>query len=260
LRRDAIRRIALLMLGVVLAAQAGCASDRAGLKAANEAYQKHDYAGAFQKARQTYESGPGNTADEAAYLAGLSAHQLNDLTSAERYLRVAIASPDRRLAGDAYADLGVVYSQQERYGPAVVAFREAAGRMTGQDAANARFKAGIGLQKLGRWTEARTEFDQARLLSEDATFLRAVSDQAAVSAFTIQVAALSDEAAARKLGQQVTAAAKPLGLGAPRLLVSKDAAGRQLVLVQVGKFSNYESAASFRDRLGFRDAQVVAWR
>jgi tetratricopeptide (TPR) repeat protein len=180
-RRDAINSIAWLVLGIVLAGQAGCNSERAGLNAATEAYRRHDYAGAYQQARQVYEAGPGSTADEAAYLAGLSAHQLGDLAAAERYLGIACRSANERLAGDAYADLGVVCAQQERYGPSVVAFRQAATRLTAQEAANARFKAGIGLQKLGRWTEARGEFDQARALSDDPAFLRAVTDQAAVS-------------------------------------------------------------------------------
>jgi hypothetical protein len=81
-----------------------------------------------------------------------------------------------------------------------------------------------------------------------------------VNAYTIQVAALSDESAARTLGKQVTTKATLLGLGNARLLASKDAAGKQLVLVQVGKFSNYEAAASYRDKLGFRGAEVVPWR
>ena len=87
-------------------------------------------------------------------------------------LTFAATTPDKALAADAKATLGLVFTQQGRFGLASDNLLEAAQAMKGQDRANAFYYGGIAQQKMGRWPESRNSLSEAMSNSRDPAFRR----------------------------------------------------------------------------------------
>ncbi|MEM9415877.1 MAG: SPOR domain-containing protein [Planctomycetota bacterium] len=220
------------------------------MDAANNAYQAGDYSTAYTIARPIADDYLNPRHLEAAYVAGLSAHQLGDLRNAGWLLRKAMTTQDLSLKADAAAQLGLVYSAQGRYAEAERSLLWAAEQLSGESKAQAFYYAGIAQQKQGQWSQARaTLYNALRHTSNPAT-QRQVNDQIATAGWTLQVGAFTQRSFADDAAQRVADDATRMGLGAPRLVESRDADGRPLTLVQVGTFMSYQSAARFRDNLG----------
>lgn len=254
-KSPAIAVAGLGLLAVALATLVGCAAPVSRMDPVNAAYARGDYAGARQQAVAIARSATGIQRDQAAYVAGLSSYRLGDLKEARNWLTQASRSTDRKLAGDALAMLGVVYSELHEFGPAASALEQATRLLTGQDRANAHFYAGAAQQKLGHWTQARAHFDEALRHSSDADFRARVSRQMAITGFTIQLGAFSNTANAQRAAQQYSRNAASLGLAPPRVVRSSDDPG--VSLVHLGAFRNYATAAAVRAQLGAQVEAVV---
>lgn len=236
----------------------GCASASSSrLDAARKAYDRGNYAQAYRDAQLAVRSSDQAVADEAAYIAGLSAYHMQDLSNAQRYLQAAARSNKQDIANDAQALLGMVYAQRGQYEPAVRTFLDAARRLKGQQRANAYYYAGVTQQKLGEWEDARKSLDQARRYSQDPDFQRMVTTALKTTGYTLQFGAFADQAKAYKMAQTLAPQTVQHGLESPHLVHATDAQGRELVLVQVGRFATYTSASSARGHFHAESPIVV---
>lgn len=236
---------------------AGCPSPQptASLADANSAYERGDFAQAYAFASEIASGEPSLETEPAAYVAGLAAGELGNTRQAVRYLRQAAEGFDKRLAADANVMLGLAYSTQERYSLASAALLEAAPVLTGEDRAKAYFYAAVAQQKLGRWANARDRLVLARTASADPAFRKQVEEQLAVNGYTLQIGSFAQTQNAQAAADELSAAALEIGLGQPRLIPNRSRPGQ--VLVHVGRFTTYNSAASYRDQLGVPGAFIV---
>lgn len=244
-----------LLLGVALLA-AGCQAPGPQLERAGEAYGAGDYARAYELARAVADRS-GMWGEQAAYLAGRAAERLDRPAQARRHLERAAASRDTDLAGDALASLGLLHHREGRFRDAARALEQAAEHLDGEQRARALFHAGISHQKLDRWHHARTNLVLARAATEDAELRQRIDQQMAVSGYTIQLGAFAEPANARRAAEQAVSRATELELGSPRLVSTTDGAGRELTLVQVGRFSSFDAAQRARRELGATQSIIV---
>ena len=252
--RRCLASLLLVLLGWNLA---GCGSSGpiASLADANSAYDRGDYEQAYAFASTIASAEPSLDSQEAAYVAGLAAWELDRTDKAVKYFKKAVDGLDHEMAADAGVMLGLAYSKQEKYDLAAESLLEAAPELTGEDRARAYFYAGVAQQKLGRWAYARDNFTLARAASSDPAFRDEVDGQLAVTGYTLEIGSFSDGAAAQSAADNLTESAQELNLGEPRLLPNPTRPGQ--MLVHVGRFSTYDSAASFRERLGMPGAFIV---
>lgn len=240
----------------LMAAGCGAQSDQR-LKEAYDAYDRHDYATALNKAEQSLQAATGPTADEAAYLAGRSAQELEQTAKAQQYFNRASRSSNPQLAGDSFASLGLILAQQERFDQAASVFLQAAQKLSGQDRAEAYFHAAAAQQKIGQWSQARANLALARKSSTDQSFLANVAQQLRTNGYTLQVGAFADAGNAQRAIQAFLRDRRVLQIGGPRLVDAADAQGRSLTLVQIGRFSTYAAARSARTKAGLDSAIIV---
>ena len=256
-RMSVWRRAAAALLVLAIAGCAAPPSTR--VDEANTAYRRGDYQRAYALASPSASSSSAS-GTAAAYVAGLSAQKLGRLDTAARYLGRATRSPDDALAADALASLGLLEHSRGRYAQAAQHLERAARRLTGEQRARAYFYAGISHQKLDRWAQARTALVLARQATSSNTMRRRIEQRLAVTGYTVQVGAFGDRDNAQRLAQQLAPKAQRAGAGAPRLVRSTDSRGRPLTLVQVGRFSSFDTARRTRQQLGISDAVVVPIR
>lgn len=251
-------RLATLVLCIAAVGfTAGCPSQQttATLADANAAYQRGDYAQAYSAASAIASAEPSLDSEQAAYVAGLSAGELGNTKKAVKYLRQAAEGFDPQLAADAGVMLGLAYSTQERYALAADALLEAAPVLEGEDQAKAYFYAAVAQQKLGRWPSARDHLVLARAASSDPAFRQQVEEQLAVNGYTLQIGSFAETANAQAAADRLAETGREVGVGEPRLLPNRSRPGQ--TLVHIGRFTTYNSAASYREKLGVPGAFVV---
>ena len=256
--RLSFRFAAALLACVSTLTAAGCYSapkPQPTLADANSAYARGDFEQAYNFASAIASGPPAEESDEAAYLAGLSAGELGKTKQAIRYLRQAGEGFDAKLAADANVMLGLAYSTQERYDLAADALLSAAPDLEGEDQAKAYFYAAVAEQKLGRWAPARDHLTLARAASADQAFRDQIQEQLSVNGYTLQIGSFVESQAAQQTAADLTAKAKEVGVGEPWLLPNPARPGQ--TLVHVGRFTTFNSAAAYRDRLGVPGAFIV---
>ena len=249
-----------VMLGVVVSLGAGCQQMQRltpDVRDATEAYERGDYETAYRKGSSVARSGRDDEQMLGAYVAGMAARRMGDTANAARYLNQAVDAEDERLAADAAATLGILYSEQGRYSDAAHTLLRAAELYTGEDRARAYFHAGIAQQKLGRWPQARTSLILARSASRDPRFWQRVEEQLNVTGYTIQTGAFRDAENAQRAAAELAERAEAAGLSDPRLVRSSDPASGAVTLVQIGEFATFASARAVRDRIGADGAVIV---
>ncbi|MHC4992861.1 MAG: SPOR domain-containing protein, partial [Planctomycetota bacterium] len=183
---------------------------------------------------------PASRQHEAAYLAGLSAFQMEDIDEAELRLSMAARASDPSVAANARAMLGLVRLEQGRHGDAASLLTGAADALNGDDA----FQAARFAELASRGVGTRRGRPATR------------SSQGSGAGFTIQAGAFRErdraEAVAMEIAQlRPNASVKPV-----QILQDRDSMGRPLYLVQFGRFSTRHEAASIREQLG-RRAYIV---
>jgi len=249
----------LLMLAVVSGCQTSQKTRASQLDEIRAAYQAQQFDRAFQLG-VVASRGRDAAAQQAAYMAGLSAYKLGRYPDAIGYLSQAARSSDDSLAGDALATLGLVYAHQNQHRLAEETFLAAAKKLTGQGKANALFYAAISQQKLGRWADARANLSLARAASDDNTFKRQVDDQFAVTGYSLQVGAYSEQENAQRAALRWNQQVQGKRMGQARLVPTRAADGSSIITVQVGQFSSYSTALMARQELGDIDVVIVPLR
>jgi tetratricopeptide (TPR) repeat protein len=247
-----------LLAGLGLAL-VGCSVDRgpSPTEQAQAQFQQGDYMRAQVTASRAATTAGGHERDLAHYLAGISAYRMQNLDTAERYLRVAAHSGDESMAADARSTLGLIYSRQGRYSDAADALLRSANLQAGEDRAQAFFYAGVAQQKLGRWPQARTSLLLAKKSTRDAGLVSRINQQLAVTGYTIQVGAFVSRANADKLASSYVGRAAAGKLGSVFVTPGVGSDGRAFNLVQVGRFTTFGSASAARGVLGDSNAVIV---
>ena len=241
-----------LTIGAVLG---GCVSD-ATLNDVYQQYQRGQYQRAFDQAKTLLRAAgspdrQNPERDRAAYMAGLAAYRLDRFATAKRYLDLAQASNDSRIAGDALATLGLLHSTQRSYDAAAQALLEAAKRLEGEQRAQSYYYAAIAYQKLGRWPAARLYLARSKNQSRDPDWRRKIEQANATFAWTIQTGAFRERPGAAREADRVN---RITGRAA-RLVRAIDQDGSVWYLVQFGEFDSYAEALGQRDQLGLRMAK-----
>lgn len=245
----ACRGLAWLVLGLGLWLGAGgCESLGQRLDEANTAYVQGHHQQAYETAAPLAER-PGVRGEHAAYIAGRAAEELGRPQLARGYLERAARSRDDALAADALASLGLLHLRQGRYREAAAALERAGAMLEGEQRANALFYAGIAHQRLDRWHQARTNLVLARAATSDPGLRQRIEQRLDVTGYTIQLGAFTEADNARRVAEAIGDRARALDLGDPRLVATTDAQGRALTVVQVGRFSSFETARTARTRL-----------
>ncbi len=248
----------LVALGLLIAA--GCAANdtAARMDRMHMAYKHSDYREAYQQALTVMRSGNAQEKYEAAYMAGMSAYKLNETNIALPHLTLAAQSQDQTMAGDAMTVLGVIYSDQNRYDRAAAAFLKAAELLTTpQERANAYLHAAAAQQRLGLRAQAQTNFSLARSLSTDTQFRQRATNESQATGYTLQAGAYNDPANAHRAADTLANQTQHLNLGKPRVIQTIDGYGKDLYLIQLGRFSSLATASAAKERLRPTTAMIV---
>lgn len=253
---------AMVLLAVTLTFTQGCETSTSvnSLTDIRSAYDAQNYNKAYHLGARmsAYEQGP--AAQQAAYMAGMSAYKLGRSTEAIQQLSSAAQSSDKGMAGDALATMGLLYARQNNHTRAAQAFLAAAGRLQEQGRANAYFFAAVSEQKIGHWALARTHLSLARNDSRDTNFKQQVDDQLAVTGYSLQVGAFADDDNANAAAAKWSKRVGDLHIGWPRLVRQTTSDGKTVTTVQIGQFSSYTTALMARKEIGDSEAIVVPLR
>lgn len=195
--------------------------------------------------------------DEQRLIDGMEAHRKGRTADALAALGPLADHRNPQIAGRASGTLGLIYLQRGDFQRAITHLRPAAEKLDGDDAAQAYLHLGQAHQKLGRWAEARTWLSLAVSKAQDAGLREAAKRLLASTGYTLQLGAYSTKANADTQAVKMRSAADRAGVGTPRVVPSRGDSGQTLYLVQVGRFSTFDSAMSARGKLGRNDAIVV---
>jgi tetratricopeptide (TPR) repeat protein len=239
-----------------LLAPAGCESSPTSLSP-SEAYRRGAYQTAFREGKQLARRVQGARGHQAAYTAGLAAQRLGNLAAAERLLRRATRASTRSLRGEAYASLGLVYQKAGRPRQAAERFDSAAQNLDGNARGRALLHAAKEHQKLGNWPTARVRLIQARGAAETGALRARIAQQLQSTGFTIQLGAFRKRENARQAARRFLRRNPEADVGTPRLISALGRDGREIILVQIGRFTTQRAAARARRRVNLKDAVVV---
>ncbi len=203
-------------------------------------YEAGLYASAFTKATREAEDSSGSRRERAALIAGMSAHALDRNDEAERWVGPLTASQDREIAGRASATLGLIEQKRGRHARAVQLLQDAAGKLSGDEAARARAAAAISSRAMEGGSVAS---------------LPSATPRGSLGPYTLQLGAFSNRGNADGMARTAGDAARRAGLGEPQVTIDQDSKGRSLWVVRVGSFPS--RAAAMRGQRSFPKAVVV---
>lgn len=198
---------------------------------------------------------------QAAYVAGLAAYQLNRFEDARGSFAIAAKSADASTAGRATAMLGAIAVEQRRWGDAERYYTAAASMLTGPEATRARDQA----REAREYAEGvRRESKEAPRPTPSPAPARGAGSGTAPPAasapekgnWTVVAGTFSSETAARQRATVLAAEAKRLNLGVPRV-VSSNAGGKRLWIVELGSFDTRAKAEAARKKAPVPDAAVA---
>ena len=215
-----------------------------------EAYDAGNYQQAYKDATAEYSRTSGLRKDQAALMAGLSAHALGHYDEAKQWLEPLTRHADRDISGRAAATLGLIDARQGDNAAAAALLSSAGRKLSGEAAAHANFEAGEAYAALGRVSAARLQYRLAEATTTDPALKALITDRLGMDGYTVQVGAFSSRTNADRKANQIRPRASSLGLGAPRIVERAGAGGQRLYLVQIGSYKTEREATAARTRLG----------
>ncbi len=235
----------------------GCKQDEGmSLNRGYDAYHRGHFQESLNVGVSLYRSGGGFgdemsriESEEAVYLAGLSADRLGRHDVAKGYLRLAEGSADRLLAGDAKAQLGLIYMGDGDYALAKLKFDQAAGLLIGPSRKNAKAKSAaadihLQLDKRGHLGGGKAGVKQ-----------RGVSlAGVAKNGYTLQLGAYRRKGSAQRTASTYASKARRLGYGQVWVVYDRMS---KLYRVRVGHFKTLGSALGARRRVGAKVCTVM---
>lgn len=248
--RRTIPGLAMLLIAVSL--MHGCASPRqtGGKASAVALYEMGRYDDAYRAAIREEGRSSGKVRQRAALTAGLAAHAIGRDAEASRWLRPLARSNDPKVAGRAEATLGLVAMADSDHPRAATLLASAGRKLTGEASARANYHAAEAYTLSGRPDTARLHMRLALAQSTDDDFKNTIRRQLGEFEYTVQIGAYSALQNAERAAEGVRSSATRLGLGDPRIVEHRTAAGSTLFLVHIGKFVTRDEAKSARVRLG----------
>ncbi len=247
------------LVGMALAlATGGCDSPpKTDLSAAVGAYERGRYRTALEKAEGIADKADGEAADQARYLAGVSAVRLGKRRRAVRLLRPVADGGGRELQGRAHAAIGLLYKDRKAYRKARKHLDRATDLLSGEEHARAAFHLGVVEQRLGQWDRAGRHLRRAASRSSDKGLRQRAKKRVSATAFTLQVGAFSERTNARERAEELRSVARDKKLGSPRIVKGRSDDGGPLYRVQTGRFDDYRSARKARRRLDASASIIV---
>lgn len=229
-----------LLLSVLLA---GCNDKPQASSLLGQALQDYEaerYTLAHQRAVEVMNGAPTREREQATYLAGLSAYHYGDIDEAERHFATVIDSVDLRLAGGAQAMLGQIRLDQHRAGDAARLFESAYRKLNGEDGRQAARYAAIAHQQAGNSLAAQRWSDIGH----------GYASLESPRGFALQVGAFREHRRAVSAARNAETISTINGHGPVHVVPTKDQRGRELYLVQFGRFETRNAASEARTRLG----------
>lgn len=245
----------LTSLCVFIALASGCASSRSTRFVRD--YNAGRHAMAYRGATDAATTSIGADREEAALIAGLSAHALADTINASTWLTPLLQSPDRSIASRAAAALGLIAQDRGDHERAASLLNQASLSLSGDDAAQAGLHAGEAFTELGQRDAAHRAYQRAFGQAQDPKLKQTLTDRLNNRRFTIQLGAFADRRNADRVAHEHAAVTSGLGLGVPRIVQTTEN-GRTLYLVQAGSFRTQSDAERIRTRLGVRAIVAAA--
>jgi tetratricopeptide (TPR) repeat protein len=247
----------VLFGGIVLG---GCQSQSKPNDSAQEAvglYESKQYGPAYEQGKRGMDDTESdlNSRQHARLIAGLSANEMKRYAEARQLLGPLTTSDDTELAGHAAAGMGLAYIGAEDYSSASRYLSQGGRQLKGDEAARAFMFAGDCDTLLGRVTPARNNYQSALGLAKDPALYAQIQKKLNTEGFTVQVGAYTNKANADRTLAGLRSRTPALGLPAPTMMVDRDATGRTLYLVQVGRFAKLDDARTAMAKLG-REAVV----
>lgn len=234
----------------ILALLGACNHAGPRYQSATQAYEAKDYSASLEMATKDAGRSHGSKQDQAALIAGMSAHALKNTSEAHRWLDPLTKSEDPVIAGRAAAELGLLESEAGHHEAAVKYYDTASLKLSGDEQAHAEFMAGESYTALGRTDMARLSYRRAMATATDAGLKSQIESRLSLAGYTLQVGAFADRINAERAASKVLPTASKLGLDQPRVVPRTGANGRTLYAVQVGSFKDKTQADQARNRFG----------
>lgn len=251
----AFRLIVIVALLAAPGALSACASSNTPGYA--RSYNAGRFATAFREASIRAATSTGRDREQAALIAGLAAHALDDDANAVEWLTPLLRSSDRSISGRAAAGLGLIARDRGDHERAAALLSQAALKLTGDDAAQAALHAGDALDALGRTEAAREQYQRGYAQASSSALQTTLTSRLNDQRWTIQIGAFSNRRNAERAAHEFTAQSAGVGIGSPRVVPSFEH-GRRLYLVQVGEFRSQREADAARQRLGVSAIVAIA--
>ncbi len=269
-----------LRAGQVLCAAAlaagGCQQETtANLDDALRAYNAKRYAECLRISKDVQsQSTDQGLRQQAAYMVGRSANDLNKNEEARSAFAIAARSNDPVVAGRALAMQGAMAVEDKRWADAASSYTAAASKLTGPEQAQAREQAkdaaakAAEVRKLATTprpaattvpapgnqpTNATTNLPAPPAPAGTAVVLAPATDS---SPWTIAAGVFSTETAARQRATTLAKEAKRAGLPTPRVFPMQ-AADKRVWIVEVGTFTDRAPADAARKKISTADAVVA---
>lgn len=203
---------------------------------------------------------------QAAYVAGCAAQELNQDEEARKSFAVAARSADPVVSGRALVMQANMAAEAKRWGEAETLYSQAAGKLRGRDAQLAREQArDAAAQSAAANRAASTAPVPAPAPGGTSPNPGPAGPTAGTPAppaaepagpFTIKTGAFSNETGAQQHARNIAKAVKAAGLKPPKVRAVATASGK-LWVVEVGEFATKAEAEQKVKRLGVGSTQVV---
>lgn len=263
-----ITPLACLLAGACLAMLPACASSTSQrtnrpatgqasgstAQSAADLYRSGQYSRSYDAAVAQANASRGTARDQAALLAGLSAHALNRNAEAVRWLRPLANNRDSILAGKAQATLGLIAQERNDHREAAELLTSASRRLAGDEAARAALYAGDSYRMLNQREQAREFYTLAqRKATSDANIRILAGDR---------LRGMGDAATATSAAPAAgtaTIGARPTSSPSPSPAASTAPVGT--LTVQVGAYRDRQTAEREAARLRGRfNVRIVSLR
>ena len=275
-----IPQVSALRTAQVLCAAAlvagGCQQETtANLDDALRAYDAKRYAECLRISKDVQsQSTDQGLRQQAAYMVGRSANDLNKNEEARSAFAIAARSNDPVVAGRALAMQGAMAVEENRWADAASSYTAAASKLTGPEQAQAREQAADAaakaaeVRKLATTPRAAANVvsapgnqtdNQTINLPEPPTHAGTtvgLAPAADTSPWTIAAGVFSTETAARQRATTLAKEAKRAGLPTPRVFPMQ-AADKRVWIVEVGTFTDRAPADAARKKISTADAVVA---
>ena len=136
---------------------------------------------------------------------------------------------------------------------ALTELKQAAGKLSGPDRAQAYLQMGIAQQRLGQWSAARSSLVLARSAASSPGLIAEIDRRLAIDSYTLQFGAFTTAEQASRYAREIGNAVRAAYLVGPIVKPGSTT----LHHVYAGRFTNQQTAEQARQRMGSIECFVV---